>query len=55
MIFAAGGAAVHCCGYAEAAGMSKIVVFPFSSAFCAYGSSTMDVVHVYERSRRFSL
>jgi N-methylhydantoinase A/acetophenone carboxylase len=56
VIFAAGGAGpVHCCGYAEAAGMSKVVVFPFSSAFCAYGSSTMDVVHVYERSRRFSL
>jgi N-methylhydantoinase A/acetophenone carboxylase len=56
VIFAAGGAGpVHCCGYAEAAGMSRIVVFPFSSAFCAYGSSTMDVVHVYERSRRFSL
>ncbi|HZE04150.1 MAG TPA: hydantoinase/oxoprolinase family protein, partial [Solirubrobacteraceae bacterium] len=56
VIFAAGGAGpVHCCGYAEAAGMRKIVVFPFSSAFCAYGSSTMDVVHVYERSRRFSL
>jgi N-methylhydantoinase A/oxoprolinase/acetone carboxylase beta subunit len=56
VIFAAGGAGpVHCCGYAEAAGMSKIVVFPFSSAFCAFGSSTMDVVHVYERSRRFSL
>jgi N-methylhydantoinase A/acetophenone carboxylase len=56
VIFAAGGAGpVHCCGYAEAAGMSKIVVFLFSSAFCAYGSSTMDVVHVYERSRRFSL
>jgi N-methylhydantoinase A/acetophenone carboxylase len=56
VIFAAGGAGpVHSCGYAEAAGMSRIVVFPFSSAFCAYGSSTMDVVHVYERSRRFSL
>jgi N-methylhydantoinase A/oxoprolinase/acetone carboxylase beta subunit len=56
VIFAAGGAGpVHCCGYAQAAGMSKVVVFPFSSAFCAYGSSTMDVVHVYERSRRLSL
>ncbi|MGN6870730.1 MAG: hydantoinase/oxoprolinase family protein [Solirubrobacteraceae bacterium] len=56
VIFAAGGAGpVHCCGYAEAAGMSKIVVFPFSSACCAYGSSTMNGVHVYERSRRFSL
>lgn len=56
VIFAAGGAGpVHCCGYAESAGMSKVVVFPFSCAFCAYGSSTMDVVHVYERSRRYSL
>ncbi len=56
VIFAAGGAGpVHCCSYAESAGMSKVVVFPFSSAFCAYGSSTMDVVHVYERSRRLPL
>jgi N-methylhydantoinase A/oxoprolinase/acetone carboxylase beta subunit len=56
VIFAAGGAGpVHCCGYAEAAGMNKVVIFPFSSTFCAYGSSTMDVLHVYERSRRLSL
>ncbi len=56
VIFAAGGAGpVHCCGYAEAAGMHKVVIFPFSSTFCAYGSSTMDVLHVYERSRRLSL
>jgi len=56
VIFAAGGAGpVHCCGYAEVAGMDTIVIFPFSSAFCAYGSSTMDVLHVYERSRRLAL
>jgi N-methylhydantoinase A/oxoprolinase/acetone carboxylase beta subunit len=56
VIFAAGGAGpVHCCGYAEAAAMSTVVIFPFSSAFCAYGSSTMDVLHVYERSRRLTL
>jgi N-methylhydantoinase A/acetophenone carboxylase len=35
--------------------MSKVVIFPFSSTFCAYGSSTMDVLHVYERSRRLPL
>ena len=35
--------------------MGKVVIFPFSSAFCAYGSSTMDVLHVYERSRRLPL
>ncbi len=56
VIFAAGGAGpVHCCGYADAAGMDKVVIFPFASAFCAYGSSTMDVLHVYERSRRLAL
>jgi N-methylhydantoinase A/oxoprolinase/acetone carboxylase beta subunit len=56
VIFAAGGAGpVHCCGYAEAAAMDTVVIFPFSSAFCAYGSSTMDVLHVYERSRRLTL
>jgi N-methylhydantoinase A/acetophenone carboxylase len=35
--------------------MREVVVFPFSSTFCAYGSSTMDVLHVYERSRHFTL
>lgn len=56
VIFAAGGAGpVHCCGYAEAAGIGTVVVFPFSSVFCAYGSSTMDVLHAYERSRRLTL
>ena len=56
VIFSAGGAGpVHGCGYAQAAGMSTVVVFPFSSVFCAYGSSTMDVLHVYERSQHFTL
>jgi N-methylhydantoinase A/oxoprolinase/acetone carboxylase beta subunit len=56
VIYAAGGAGpAHACGYAEAARMSRVVVFPFASAFCAYGSSTMDVLHVYERSRHFTL
>ncbi|MBJ3778511.1 hydantoinase/oxoprolinase family protein [Acuticoccus mangrovi] len=55
-VFAMGGAGpVHCCGYTAAANMSEIVVFPFSSAFCAFGSSTMDVLHVYERSQRITL
>lgn len=56
VIFAAGGAGpAHCCGYADAAHMDRVMVFPFSSTFCAYGSSTMDILHVYERSRRFTL
>jgi N-methylhydantoinase A/oxoprolinase/acetone carboxylase beta subunit len=56
VIFAAGGAGpLHACGYAEAAGMTQIVIFPFAPVFCAYGSSTMDVLHVYERSAHFTL
>jgi N-methylhydantoinase A/oxoprolinase/acetone carboxylase beta subunit len=52
VLFAFGGAGpTHCCGYARFAEMEKIVVFPFAPTFCAFGSSTMDVVHVYERSR----
>lgn len=55
-VFALGGAGpMHCCGYTEAARMSEIIVFPFSPTFCAFGSSTMDVLHVYERSRRLTL
>ncbi|HEY3945056.1 MAG TPA: hydantoinase/oxoprolinase family protein [Solirubrobacteraceae bacterium] len=51
ILFAFGGAGpTHCCGYARFAEMEKIVVFPFAPTFCAFGSSTMDVVHVYERS-----
>src|SRR4029077_10358336 len=51
-LFAFGGAGpTHCCGYARFAEMERIVVFPFAPTFCAFGSSTMDVVHVYERSR----
>jgi N-methylhydantoinase A/oxoprolinase/acetone carboxylase beta subunit len=56
VIFSGGGAGpLHACGYAEAAGMTRIVVFPFAPVFCAYGSSTMDVMHVYERSAHFTL
>jgi N-methylhydantoinase A/acetophenone carboxylase len=55
-VFAMGGAGpVHCCGYTAAANMNEIVVFPFSSTFCAFGSSAMDVLHVYERSHRITL
>jgi N-methylhydantoinase A/acetophenone carboxylase len=56
VIFAGGGAGpLHACGYAEAAGMTRVVIFPFAPVFCAYGSSTMDVLHVYERSAHFTL
>jgi N-methylhydantoinase A/acetophenone carboxylase len=56
IMFALGGAGpTHCCGYAGAAEISRIVMFPWSATFCAFGSSTMDIVHLYERSRHIYL
>jgi N-methylhydantoinase A/oxoprolinase/acetone carboxylase beta subunit len=56
ILFAFGGAGpTHCCGYAGAAEMDKVVIYPFAPTFCAFGSATMDVVHLYERSRHLHL
>ncbi len=56
VLFAYGGAgAVHCCGYGFQAGVDKLIVFPFSPVFSAYGSASMDVVHIYEQSKHVSL
>ena len=52
VLFAYGGAGpAHCCGYAQALGIRRIFLFPESSVFCAYGASTLDVAHIYERAR----
>lgn len=45
-----GGGPTHCAGYMGE--IPKAIIFPFSPVFCAYGSSIMDILHVYERSRR---
>ncbi len=56
VLFAYGGAgAAHCCGYGFQAGVGKIISFPFSPVFSAYGSASMDVVHIYEQSRHVPL
>lgn len=56
VLFAVGGAGpVHATGFAEAARLETVVVFPYSSTFCAFGSSTMDVVHLYEKSLHLHL
>ncbi|TAK36376.1 MAG: hydantoinase/oxoprolinase family protein [Chloroflexota bacterium] len=45
VLFAYGGAGpAHCCGYAESLGVQRIVTFPESSVFSAYGVSNMDYV-----------
>jgi N-methylhydantoinase A/acetophenone carboxylase len=56
VLFAYGGAGpTHCCGYAQALGISRIFLFPESSVFCAYGASMLDVAHIYERARPLML
>src|SRR5918995_5664840 len=50
-IFAFGGAGpTHVAGFMG--DIPRAIVFPFSPVFCAYGSSIMEVAHLYERSRR---
>ncbi len=44
-----GAGPTHCCDYARIAGVKKIIVTPFSSVFSAFGSSTLDVGHLYYR------
>jgi N-methylhydantoinase A/oxoprolinase/acetone carboxylase beta subunit len=53
VLFAAGGAGpTHCCGYGFNSGLEKIMVFPFSAAFCALGSAGMDITHIYGQSKK---
>ena len=45
-----GGGGLRCCGYAEAVGIRKIIVFPFAGVASAMGASFMDVAHFYDAS-----
>ncbi|HEY2614739.1 MAG TPA: hydantoinase/oxoprolinase family protein [Chthoniobacterales bacterium] len=54
ILFVGGGAgATHAEGFKG--DIAKAVLFPFSPVFCAYGSSTMDIMHVYEASKKITL
>ena len=54
ILFVGGGAgATHAEGFKG--DIQKAVMFPFSPVFCAYGSSTMDIMHVYESSKKITL
>ncbi|MDP6178627.1 MAG: hydantoinase/oxoprolinase family protein, partial [Desulfatiglandales bacterium] len=56
ILFAAGGSGpTHCCGYGFYSKLEKIMVFPFSATFCAVGSAGMDIVHIYEQSKKIVL
>lgn len=50
-----GGGGTRCCGYASRLGISKVIVFPFNAAASAFGASTMDIMHLYERPIRITL
>jgi N-methylhydantoinase A/acetophenone carboxylase len=51
VLFAFGGAGpTHVAGFK--ADVPKAVIFPSSPVFCAMGSSIMDIVHLYEQSKR---
>jgi N-methylhydantoinase A/oxoprolinase/acetone carboxylase beta subunit len=54
ILFVGGGAGpTHAEGYK--ADVPKAVTFAFSPVFCAFGSSTMDIMHVYEVSKKLTL
>lgn len=54
VLFVGGGAgATHVEGFK--ADVRKAVIFHFSPVFCAFGSSTMDIMHVYEASKKITL
>ncbi len=56
VIVAYGGAGgLHACAIAEAAGLSSIIVTPFSAVFSAFSSSLIDVGHIYYRRLGASL
>ncbi|MGP1281593.1 MAG: hydantoinase/oxoprolinase family protein [Parasphingopyxis sp.] len=45
-----GNGALHACGIANAIGIEKVLVPPFSSIFSAVGAGNMDQLHIHERS-----
>jgi N-methylhydantoinase A/oxoprolinase/acetone carboxylase beta subunit len=54
ILFVGGGAGpTHAEGFKG--DIPKVFTFPFSPVFCAFGSSTMDIMHVYEASRKLTL
>jgi N-methylhydantoinase A/oxoprolinase/acetone carboxylase beta subunit len=55
-LFVYGGAGpLHGTGFGRRLGSRQIVIFPYSPVFCAFGSSTMPVAHIYEASMRLDL
>jgi len=49
MLAYGGAAGTHSCEYANELGIGRVITFPFSSVFCAFGASAMNVMHRYQR------
>ncbi len=45
-----GAGPVHCCGFAQALGATRVLVPPFSSVFSALGAANLGQLHIHERS-----
>ncbi len=50
-----GNGPLHACGIAEAIGMKRIFVPPFSAVFSALGAGNLDQIHIHEHSKVFWL
>jgi N-methylhydantoinase A/acetophenone carboxylase len=50
-----GGGGLRCCSYASRLGISRVIVFSFNAVASAFGASTMDILHAYERPTRVML
>jgi len=56
VVFACGGAGpTHCCGVAAAADMKVCYIPPVAPVFGAFGASSLNIVHKYERSHHIRL
>jgi len=50
-----GNGPLHACGIADAIGMKRIFVPPFSAVFSALGAGNLDQIHIHEHSKIFWL
>ncbi len=46
-----GAGPTHCCTFADLLGIEKILTTPFTPVFSAFGSSIMDVLHLYSETK----
>ena len=56
ILFACGGAGpTHSCGFAPHLGVKRILTSPLAPVFGAFGASTLDIKHIFDKSKRLKL